>query len=176
MRLSPFKLSGWPQEGLSTHPGTLSISTRICGTSTILMWRFIAANLGCVRARVCRRAPVCLFLEFHPSAACPPTFPGTVCGTPMNSPVAGYRRQGPVRASFLSAQVTCLMSSSSYQRNGFIAFDIPLLELIRWLIIINTIFFCCCLHLIEHLLLYALVSFKRSIVFWLLWSVKGKWK
>ena len=60
--------------------------------------------------------------------------------------------------------MTCLMLSFSYQRNGFIAFDILLLELIRWLIIINTIFFCCCLHLIEHLLLYALVSFKQSCV------------
>lgn len=59
------------------------------------------------------------------------------------------------------------MLSFSYQRNGFIAFDILLLELIRWLIIINTIFFCCGLHLTEHLLLYAHVSFKLRAVFWL---------
>ena len=59
-------------------------------------------------------------------------------------------------------------------KKWIIAFDILLLELIRWLIIINTIFFCCCLHLTEHLLLYAHVSFKLRVVFWLLCSVKGK--
>lgn len=64
--------------------------------------------------------------------------------------------------------MTRLMSSFGYQRNGFIAFDILLLELIRWLIIINTIFFSCCLHLTECLVLYALVSFKLSVVFGLL--------
>lgn len=81
------------------------------------------------------------------------------------------KRQG---LPFPSTEATRLMLSFSYQRNGFIAFDILLLELIRWLIIINTIFFCCCLHLTEHLLLYAHVSFKLRVVFWLLRTVKGK--
>lgn len=84
------------------------------------------------------------------------------------SRIAGRGCQGDVRAALLGAEGACLMSSFGYQRNGFIAFDILLLELIRWLIIINTIFFCSCLHLIEHLLLYALVSFQLSIVFWFL--------
>lgn len=73
-----------------------------------------------------------------------------------------------VRASLHTAQVTCLMLSFGNQRHACIAFDILLLELIRCLIIINTVFFRCCLLLILPLLLYTLVSFKLSIVFWLL--------
>lgn len=60
------------------------------------------------------------------------------------------------------------MLSLGNQRHACIAFDILLLELIRCLIIINTVFFCGCLLLIPTLLLYTLVSFKLSIVFWLL--------
>lgn len=48
------------------------------------------------------------------------------------------------------------------------AFDIPRLELIRCLIIINTTFLCCCLPSVQHLLLCILVGFKLSVVFWLL--------
>lgn len=60
---------------------------------------------------------------------------------------------GDAGASLLSTEVACLMPSASYQRNGFTAFDTLLLELIRWLIIINTIFLFCCLHLIDPPLL-----------------------
>lgn len=93
-------------------------------------------------------------------------FPGAYLESQWNSLQANVRER--VRAPFHTAQVTCLMLSLGNQRHACIAFDILLLELIRCLIIINTVFFRCCLLLILPLLLYTLVSFKPSIVFWLL--------
>lgn len=140
----------------------------------VLIWEFIAPRVCvCAHVRVCTR---CVYFPWVVASPCSPRafWVPAVLENKQGGRVAGCTCQKDVRASLLSTKVTCLMLSFSYQRNGFIAFDILLLELIRWLIIINTVFFCCCLHLIEHLLLYALVSFKLSAVFWLLWSVKGK--
>lgn len=94
------------------------------------------------------------------------TFPRAYLESQWNSLQANVRER--VRAPLHTAQVTCLMLSLGNQRHACIAFDILLLELIRCLIIINTVFFRCCLLLILPLLLYTLVSFKPSIVFWLL--------
>lgn len=94
--------------------------------------------LLCACVRACVRVYFCCF-----STQILSTFPGT----PTRQPVAGCKCREDVRAALLSTEVTCLMSSFGYQRNGFIAFDILLLELIRWLIIINTIYFSWCLHL-----------------------------
>lgn len=151
--ISPSELSQWPQEGLLILTCVGSIEAVFISESTA------AASVG---ACACACTEVYLFLLlFHLESS---TFPGK----PAGQPIAGCECREDVRDALLSTEVTCLMSSFGYQRNGFIAFDILLLELIRWLIIINTIYFSCCLHLIEHLLLYALVSFKLRVVFGLL--------
>lgn len=137
------------------------IFTHICGISSFNLRIYCHSLCVCVRA-LCVFSPSCRLSSLSTDVL------STVLENKRDGRVAGCTCQKDIRASLLSTKVTCLMLSFSYQRNGFIAFDILLLELIRWLIIINTIFFCCCLHLIEHLLLYALVSFKLSAVFWLL--------
>lgn len=157
LRISPFELRWLAQEGTQTCPKTLSIY--MCGILTSLIVGFF---LPLIWGRVFISPSSSFLWLFHIGSRVLAREASTA------ATLLGTNWRGDVRASLLSTEVACLMSNVSYQRNGFTAFDILLLELIRWLIIINTIFFCCCLHLIDPPLLYTLVSFKLSLVFWLL--------
>lgn len=69
-----------------------------------LIWGVCVSACACVRVCLC----VCLFPEFQPPVAFPPTFPVPYVENKWNSHIAGYKRQGHVRASLLGTQVSDL--------------------------------------------------------------------